>query len=590
MKLTNKAANIIAAGMLLVMLAITFSVMIGDSLTMDEKSHLPAGYSYVTQKDMRINPEHPPLVKDLAGIPLLFINGINFPYDSKAWQSDVNGQWDFGQALLFDSGNPADKMIFWGRLPMLLILLALGFYLFKWTRELFGNAAGLLALFLFSFSPTFLGHGHLVTTDVAAALGCFVASYYFVQALQKPSGKNIVISGITLGIAELLKFSAILLFPAFIILAVIWLCRAKAPGEGRWRTRLIKTFQILFVSFAVSFLVIWPVYQFNIWNYPAAKQASDSKEILASHGFRLGADAVVWVADKPVLRPYAQYLLGVMMATQRVVGGNTTYFLGEISKESWKAYFPVMYLAKETVPFHIFTLIAIIYAFLRLRNVRKEFKASAEQIRLFITRYLPQISMGLFLAIYWTSSISGNLNIGVRHLIPVLPFTMALTAGGVTAFANSTKWKLALLGALSIWQLASIAFAYPSYIAYFNEFAGGIDNGYKIAADSNLDWGQDLKRLRTWMDKNGIQQIYVDYFGGADPKYYLGDKYQGWWSSRSQNELPKGSYLAISATFLQGQRGRVKAGDNLTSGQYGWLNNYAPVAVIGHSIFVYHIQ
>jgi hypothetical protein len=168
---------------------------------------------------------------------------------------------------------------------------------------------------------------------------------------------------------------------------------------------------------------------------------------------------------------------------------------------------------------------------------------------------------------------------------------MALAAGGVAAFvASNTKWKLALVSVLSVWQLAAIALAYPSYIAYFNEFAGGIDNGYKIAVDSNLDWGQDFKRLKTWTEKNGIQRIYVDYFGGADPKYYLGDKYQGWWSSRNQNELPKGSYLAISATFLQGQRGQVKAGDDLISGQYSWLNNYTPVAVIGHSIFIYHIQ
>ena len=123
--------------------------------------------------------------------------------------------------------------------------------------------------------------------------------------------------------------------------------------------------------------------------------------------------------------------------------------------------------------------------------------------------------MGLFLAIYWTSSISGNLNIGVRHLMPVFPFTMSLAAGGVAAFANGTKWKLALVGTLCAWQLVSITLAYPSYIAYFNEFAGGMDNGYNIVVDSNLDWGQDLKRLKIWTDKNDAGQIYVDYFGGA---------------------------------------------------------------------------
>jgi len=580
MKLTNKTANFAAGLMLGVMFLLTLGAMAGDALTMDEKSHLPAGYSYVTQKDMRINPEHPPLVKDLAGTALLFIPGIEFPYNIDAWQKDVNGQWDFGKALLFNSGNPADEMIFWGRIPMVMMLMVLGFFLFKWTKELFGNASGLLALFLFAFSPTFLGHGHLVTTDVAAALGALTGTYYFVKCLKNPSWKNMVISGVSLGIAELLKFSMILLFPMFILITGIW-----------WFAKLgsfKKAFQILFVSFAVCFLVIWPVYQFHVWNYPPERQVSDSKTILSSHGFRLGADLVVWAADKPVLRPYAQYFLGVMMVTQRVVGGNTTYFLGQVSKTSWRAYFPIMYLAKETAVFHVMTLIAIGYALSRIRKpAANGFRAQAKA---FVGNYLPQIAMLLFVAIYWASSVGGNLNIGIRHLMPVFPFTMALASGGVIAFANSTKWKMILIGALCGWQLVSVASAYPSFLAYYNEFAGGINNGYKIAVDSNLDWGQDLKRLKKWTDDNGVASIYLDYFGGADPEYYFGDRVSGWWASRNPEELPGSSYLAVSATFLQGQRAKPLADSGLKADAYDWLDAYQPVAVIGHSIFVYHID
>lgn len=583
MKLTNKIANIFAAIFLMIMAALTFGAMRGDSLTMDEKSHLPAGYSYITQRDMRINPEHPPLVKDLAGIgQFLFVRAINFPYDSAAWTTMVNGQWDFGQALLFDSNNPADEMIFYGRLPMIGLLLILGFYLFKWTRELFGNAAALLALFLFILSPTFLAHGHLVTTDVAAALGAFAATYYFVKALKSPSWKNIVISGVALGIAELLKFSMILLFPMFVLLAgTCWLAKMFS---------FKKAFRILFVSFTVCFLVIGPVYQFHVWNYPPARQVSDSKDILSSHGFKLGTAAIVWAADKPILRPYAQYFLGVMMVTQRVAGGNTTYFLGQISKESWRAYFPIMYLSKETVPFHIFTLTALIYALAKIRKPRSGFKNIPAQSREIIAKYLPQIAMLLFVAIYWISSVAGNLNIGVRHLMPAFPFTMALAAGGAIAFANRFKPGCAMASVLCVWQIISAASTYPSFLPYYNAFAGGSNNGYKIAVDSNTDWGQDLKRLRTWTEKNGIDKIYIDYFGGADPKYYFGDKYESWWSGRNSFEMPKDGYLAVSATFMQGQRARVKPGDNLTSSEYNWLNAYEPAAIIGHSIFVYHIQ
>lgn len=581
MKLTNKNANIIAAIMLAIMACLTFGAMRGDALTMDEKSHLPAGYSYVTQKDMRINPEHPPLVKDLAGIGQLAVPGINFPYDSPAWTTMINGQWDFGYALLFNSNNPADEMIFWGRLPMIGLLLILGFYLFLWTRELFGNGAGLIALSLFCFSPTFLAHGHLVTTDVAAALGIFVALYYFVGALKKPTMKNIVFAGIALGVAELLKFSSILLYPYLILLAI-----------GYWIIKKIdfKTvFKLLFVSYAVCFLLIGAVYLFHTWNYPPARQVADSTFILSSHGFKPGVAAVVWAADKPVLRAYAQYFLGVLMVTQRVTGGNTTYFMGEVSGTGWKTYFPIMYLAKETIIFHLFTLIALLWLSTKIRPfapVKKMWGILTE----FITNYLPQLAMFGFLAIYWFASVTGNLNIGVRHLMPVFPLTMALVGGGVATLADKIRWRVIAVAALCAAQIFIAFYSYPHYLSYYNALAGGSQNGYKIAVDSNTDWGQDLKRLIAWTDQNDIRTIYVDYFGGADAKYYFGSKFQAWWCDRSPQDLPSGSYLAVSGTFLQGGRGKTAPGSDLKTGCYNWLNDYTPIAVIGHSIFVYHIQ
>src|SRR3989344_4683436 len=171
MFLSNRLTNFIAAGLLIFVFLITLFSVKDDSLTMDELAHLPAGYSYLTQKDMRLNPEHPPLIKDLAAIPLLFIKDINFPSDINSWKEDINGQWDFGREFLYNSGNPADKIIFAGRIPMILLMVFLGFFIFKWAKELFGNKASLLALFFFSFSPAFLAHGRLVTTDVGAALG-----------------------------------------------------------------------------------------------------------------------------------------------------------------------------------------------------------------------------------------------------------------------------------------------------------------------------------------------------------------------------------------------------------------------------------
>jgi hypothetical protein len=128
-----------------------------DSATMDELAHIPAGYSYLTQKDYRLNPEHPPLIKDLAAFPLLYLD-LNFPADAKAWKDDVNGQWDMGRIFLYESGNNADKILRFSRLPIILLAIFFGWLLFKWARKNYGDKVGLLTLFFYSFSPTFLAH------------------------------------------------------------------------------------------------------------------------------------------------------------------------------------------------------------------------------------------------------------------------------------------------------------------------------------------------------------------------------------------------------------------------------------------------
>jgi len=580
--MSNRNTNLIAAALLIIMFFLAVFSMKDDSLTMDEMSHLPAGYSYLTQKDMRINPEHPPLIKDLAAAPLLFIKGIKFPSDIKAWKDDINGQWDFGSYFLYQTGNPVDQMIFWGRIPMILILILLGFYIFKWAKELFGNKAALLALFLFSFSPTFLAHGRLVTTDVGAAAGILIATYYFLKALYLPTRKNIILAGISLGIAELCKFSVILLIPAFVFYGLIW-----------WLVKLgnfKQTLKTLVAVFVIAFILIWPIYQYHVWNYPPAMQVRDATNNLAAFPDFI-KKPIIWGSDKPIIRPYAQYFTGLFMVFNRVTGGNTTYFLGEVSNRGWRYYFPVIYLIKETVTFHILSLIAVIYTFWFVKNYKgKNILDKASDL---IKSYFTEFCMLAFMGIYWAASLVGTLNIGIRHLLPAFPFTILLVSAVIGSWLKEPflKKKYYLLAILILWQTISIIAVYPHFLAYFNELVGGPNKGYIYAVDSNLDWGQDMKRLAKWTDEKGISRIYVDYFGGTDPNYYLKEKNYGWWCSRSKEEFPRGSYLAVSATFLQNGTGKMAKGFTQGSnGCYRWLNNYQPIEKIGYSIFIYRID
>ncbi|MDP1538584.1 MAG: glycosyltransferase family 39 protein [bacterium] len=580
--LSNRTTNIIAACLLIFVFIITVLSIKDDSLTMDEVAHLPAGYSYLTQKDMRLNPEHPPLIKDLAALPLLFIKDIKFPSDISAWREDVNGQWDFGRYFLYQTENPVEKMIFLGRILMILVLILLGFYIFKWTRELFGNCTALLALFLFSFSPTFLAHGRLINTDIGATIGIFVAVYYFVKALKFPTLRNIIIAGIAFGIAQLLKFSAILLVPLFGLLGLVW-----------WSMKLAtfrQTIKIGLLIFVVGFLLIWPIYQFHVWNYPPEKQTTDTQVYLRDTvGFV--KNPILWATDKPIIRAYAHYFTGLAMIFHRVAGGNTTYFLGEVSNLGWAPYFPIVYLIKEPLTFHILTLIAILYAlWLLFRN--PFWKDVKNKTTKWIKAHFPELAMLAFIAIYWTVSIKGSLNIGVRHLLPVFPFTIILVSAMTVKLLKKPylKIKYIILIILILWQAFSVISIHPHFLAYFNEFIGGPANGYKYVVDSNLDWGQDLKRLKNWTNVNNIEKIYIDYFGGSSPEHYFKEKFSPWWGTRDPKELPQGSYLAISTTSLQGGRGKKIPGLEGPEDYYLWLNKYQPVAKIGYSIFVYKIE
>ncbi len=616
-------SNFIAGGLLVLMFLLGFFSMKGDSATMDELAHTPAGYSYVSQLDMRLNPEHPPLLKDLAGLSVwlgskITNTPVNFPENVKSWQEDVNGQWDFGRELFYKSGNDADNIILWSRLPMLLIMIVLGIYVFKWTRELYGQRAGLLALFLYSLSPTFLAHGRLVTTDVGAAAAFFIATYYLVSWLKERTTENLIVAGLVFGLALLTKFSLFLLTPYFVFLTIAWVIVKKDWSKGLKDILpgLTKSLLGLFLIGIIAMALVWPVYQVHVINYPAEKQQADSASILSSFGTRWLADTVVWMADKPILRPYGQFFLGLLMVMQRAVGGNTTYFLGEMSASSWLHYFPVVFLIKAPLAFLLLGIIALIYSLLRIS--RPVWEKPFSRIFKWVKDHFAEFALISFFIIYWASTLKTNLNIGVRHILPTLPVLYVLISGQISHWLRfpiksilekqktniietlknikdlivlsfKTYFKYLMLILLLIWYAGGIFQVYPHFLAYFNELVGGPQNGYIYVTDSNLDWGQELKRLNQFVEKNNIGEIYVDYFGGGSVQYYLGGKFKSWWGTRDPKDIPQNGWLAVSATFLQGGRGLPVPGFKEPTGYYGWLFKYEPVAVIGHSIFVYQI-
>lgn len=492
-----------------------------------------------------------------------------------------------------------------------------------------------------------LAHGHYVTTDVGAAFGILLGTYFFTRLVESPSTKNLWLAGIAFGIAQLTKFSTPFLVPLFIfVLLVLWI----RDMFLKQRREILKTgwryLKNLILILLIGYLcVVYPIYFLFTANYPIAKQVSDTTSILASfangptpagqmcHGMRCLADLDIWMSKSPVLRPFAEYLLGVLMVFQRVGGGNTIYFMGQVVGSGGWIYFPLLFLFKEPLP----TVIIIVMAlFLALFWMWKRAHASHWRVLRNIFDYISvnfaEFTMGSFIVLYGGYAIHSSLNLGVRYLIPILPFIYILSAGvwkkwvmqfdtqrttmsfgGAAAMARSLAagfTKYVLLVILLAWLFCEALFTAPYFLSYFNELGGGLWNGYHYATDSNYDWGQDLLRLQAWVNLHPeVDKIAVDYFGGGNPKYYLGAKEVDWSSSKGNPSTALGAgpngqgihWLAVSINTLEiaiqplGTSQTRNASDT-----YSWLTAIRPATQgmgnvpppdfkIGTSLFVYHL-
>lgn len=558
--------NLAAAGLIAIMVTISFFVMKGDAAIVDETAHIPAGYSYVKFHDYRLNPEHPPLAKYIAGVPLAFMNLSDLRTDS-SWK--VINQWDSGWYFLYRAGNDANAMIFWSRLPMLLFLILIGVVLYKWAVELFGSKTGLFVLFLYTFTPDFIAHGHFVTTDVPAAFGFLLAAYTFYKFLEKRNWKTFIFAATALGIAQLLKFSAFLLYPMFLILIFV---RAyydlKIDGEKFWLALWQRFKDFFWVSLA-SLGLVWLVYIPMVWNTPVSVEkrlilnnlTPDPRTLI----LRNFLDHFV---NNPISRALGHYLLGLMLVFSRVAGGNSTFIISHSADKAIPWFFPVAWLIKTPAMVIILTFFATIYSFFR-QKTRQE-------------KWLLWFVLIPF-ALYWLISIRGSLNIGTRHLLPTVAFLYLFIGFIMRDIIESKKIAANIAVIACIFFLAiPVLSAYPNYLGYMNIFTYG-HPGYNMMVDSSLDWGQDLKRLKNYLAENNISEanLKIDYFGGGLVSYYM-PQAKVWRSGFG----PTSGNLAISATFYQMSKLQGKEAGKWS---YDWLDRYQPTAIIGSGILLFQI-
>jgi hypothetical protein len=508
-----------------------------NSATYDEQYHIANGIYFLRTGDPGLIPAHPPLIEVLATLPLLADRNLVVPLrDSESSVSNLA----YSDQLVWRLNENGPSIINRARIPIILLTLLLAITVYAWSRELFGPTSGLLALTLLTFDPNILAHGNLATNDIGVTCFATLTLFAFWRWMIRPTGARAVIAGLTLGLTLVSKFSALYLIPVVMIILVtdrIW----KSTSASRLNAKT--TLAYLAVIGAAACCAIW-----------------------AGYGFRIGT-----LKGYPF--PARDYLTALQAGTTLVAGGKPSFLLGAYSSTGWWYYFPVAFAVKTPLPTLI--LIAASFVFVFRRGTWRS--------------TLPVL---IPVVIYFAICLTSTFNIGYRHLLPILPCLFIFT--GQLALID---WRTSRLGtgavlAMVVWLIIGSVMIFPHYLTFFNELAGGPSNGYKILVDSNLDWGQDLIRLRKYMTEQNIPSVKLSYHGTADPTAYgvvyeplPSYPYNQWTGDTVPDILlnpPNGVY-AISANNLQGLR--FKNHD-----LYATFRERKPDAVVGHSIFIYRIN
>jgi hypothetical protein len=551
------------------------------SATFDEPQHLVDGYTTWKLRDYRIDPEHPPLLRLWATLPLLAMPGIKLDTNSPYWvQGD---QWGFGHKFLFQD-NDADRLISPARFMITLLGVLLGILIFCWVGELVGFWPAVVVLGLYCTEPNLMAHSGLVTTDLGATCFIFGSVYFAWRTARNFGAGNLV--GLTLffTLAQLSKYSAILLVPVLFALLLVRALRASPwpCSFGDLKLLTSRSRKTLLAVVCVSWLLIdsyvsmWAVYSFRYAPTTAnVEQAQFTMTGEAQRRLPQLTSFMEWVDEHHLLpNACAQGFIAMAAKAQQ----RPSYLLGEFRQEGWWYYFPVAFLIKTPITLLLLALVGLILCAVGWRDSWFD--------SLFV--------LGPPTA-YFAVAMTGHLNVGLRHILPVYPFALLLTGWTIDALLPSSAirtgvhWRSVALAGLCLAQVVEFAVIYPDCLAFFNLSVGGARHGAEYLVDSNLDWGQGLKLLKQWMTEHQVRRINLSYFGTADPKYY-GIDYNPLPGSPffdhpriGKPQLP--GYIAVSATNLRG----LYLSD-FAKRLYATLQVRQPVAVLGHSIYIYWVD
>jgi len=469
-----------------------------NSSTWDEADHTYAAYMQ-RKGDFGLNPEHPPLLKFLAALPLRGMTLKMPPLLDRPYRlQEVIGGKDF----IFQ--NDANTILFRARMATSLLTLALAILVFLATREMFGTGAGLIALALISFDPTLLAHSALVTTDAAQACFMFWAIYAFYRYTNRPTIPRLITVGLVVGLALASKHSAVLLFPMLILLSVVELSLQRQSSTAQPTAKYASRLALEFIAISlISLTVLWAWYGFR---YAAREGGLQLNPAMTAQLHRVPSPFlanVLGVFAKWHLLPES-YIYGFAHVLFQSKAFHS-FLLGTTYAHPVWFYFPIAVLIKSTLTFLILLGIAI------WATATGRFRRQREILYMIIPA-----------SVYMIFAMAGGMNIGVRHVLPIYIFLSVAIAGAVwTLIQANRRWSY-VVAALLVFQAVSVLKAFPAYVSYANEAFGGPANVHNYLSDSSSDWGQQLKSVKLYLDEHNIKNCWFAYFGQgvADYSYY----------------------------------------------------------------------
>jgi hypothetical protein len=516
-----------------------------DSLTNDEITHIAAGVSYWRTGDFRLNDPHPALFKLWAAVPLLPFPHLNLDTTSDAWRTAE--QWSIGEQFVFHSSDNlqyARWIVFAARIPIIVLWAAIGWMLYCWSRRHWNQAGGVMTLAAYTFDPNFLGHGHLVNNDVLVAGAFFGAIWATERALRQPTWKRVWILSIACALTVLIKFSGIFIYPVVGLFVLLSLVRRSGAFTWQWARRLLG-------AGALSFVVLsWVVYGCTVGTpFPLDAQSSTSSFITQLRSI-------------PV--PAPRFYTGLRYVMQHNDEGHPAYLLGQTRSTGWWYYFPVAIAVKTPLLTLGVALLVLMSSSVLLR--KKQLFFNRDLVLLYT---IPPL---LFLG--W--AMTSHINIGLRHVFIIYPFLFA-GIGGLAVIAERVRFPaqhVAVAATVGWFTVASIAGSHT--IAYFNSAVGGTEHGQKILRDSNLDWQQDVWRLRDYLTHTSALDAHIELNAATDTSYFFPSaKMPLRDTDIAAGTHPTGTYAVSVRWLFDGSR------------HLSWLRSEQPTTIVGSTIWIY---